>query len=134
VTREEARALFSDYLEDTLNPQTRDEMQAFLSQDPDCAAELFGLERTLSLLHRLPPREPALDLWREFAPLVEEFRATRRLDWAQRLRLRGEEWRAQISGGVILWTHALSERARARLERYVFHDHSLSHRTEEGRK
>ena len=75
MTRDEARARFSDYLENALDPAARDEMQAFLAQEPEAAAEMIGLERTLSRLHRLPPREPVLDLWLEFAPQVEAFRA-----------------------------------------------------------
>lgn len=73
MTREKARELFSDYLDHGLDLSQREEMQSFLAKDPDCAAELFALEHMLSLLHRLPPREPALDMWREFAPRVEEF-------------------------------------------------------------
>ena len=134
MTREQARALYSDYLENALDAQSRDEMQAFLVSEPDCAAELVALERTLSLLHRLPPREPALDMWREFAPRVEEFHAARRLKWADRLRLHGAELRAQISGGVILWTQALSERANARLGRYLRHDHGLQFHPDDGQE
>jgi anti-sigma factor RsiW len=122
VTTEEARALYSDYLEDSLDDQTRDELQAFLAEMPESAAELIRFERTLSLIHRLPPREPALDLWREFAPKMAEYQAERKLPWSRRLR---ENWMAmlsQISAGVILYTQALAEHTQARLERYLLHD------------
>jgi anti-sigma factor RsiW len=122
VTREEARARLSDYLEGGLDPAARDEMQAFLAREPDAAAELIGLERTLALLHRLPPREPTLDLWREFAPQVEAFRAERRLGLAERLRGQWGLVVAGLSEGVILWTHALAERAHRRLGRHLRHD------------
>ena len=126
MTREEAQALYSDYLEDALGSRQRDKMQTFLAREPECAAEMFALERTLSLLHCLPPREPTLDIWREFMPRVEEFKAERKLNWLERLRIRGEEFRAQVSGGVILWTHALSEYAHSRLGRYLQHDRRCS--------
>ena len=122
MTREQARALYSEYLEDALEPGRRDELQAFLAGEPECASELFALERTMTLLHRLPPREPSLDLWREFAPRVEAFRAERRLNLPMRLRLHWGILVAQVSEGVILWTHALAHRAHFRLHRHLVHD------------
>lgn len=122
MTPEQARALYSDYLEDALEPARRDEMQAFLAGEPERAAELFALERTMTLLHRLPSREPSLDLWREFAPRVEAFRAERRLPLAERLRLHWGILVAQASEGVILWTQALAHRAHFRLSRHLAHD------------
>lgn len=119
LTPEEARSRLSDYLENALDPEARDEMQAFLAREPDAASELFALERTLSLLHRLPPREPSLDLWHEFAPQVDAFRAERRLSVARRLRAHWGELIASLSEGVILWTHLLAARARARLGRHL---------------
>ena len=105
-----------------LEPGRRDELQAFLAGEPECASELFALERTMTLLHRLPPREPSLDLWREFAPRVEAFRAERRLNLPMRLRLHWGILVAQVSEGVILWTHALAHRAHFRLHRHLVHD------------
>ena len=122
MTREQAKALYSDYLEDALEPARRDEMQAFLAGEPDCAAELFALERTMTLLHRLPMREPSLDLWREFAPRVEAFRVERRLSLGERLRLQWGTLVAQVSEGIILWTHALAQRAHLQLHRHLTHD------------
>jgi len=134
VTRDEVRARYSDYLEDALDPAARDEMQAFLAREPDAAAELIGLERTLARLHRLPPREPVLDLWREFAPQVEAYRAERRLSLATRLRLHWAALLSQVSAGVILWTHALAHRAHSRLGRHLRHEHAPLLRTEERRE
>lgn len=126
MTRDEARGLYSEYLEDALDAATRDKMQAFLASEPECASEVFELARTLSLLHRLPPREPTLDLWREFAPQVEAYRAERRLSLRARLRLHWSLLVSQISEGVILWTHALAQRTHYRLNRHLLyeaHDH-----------
>lgn len=124
MTREEARARYSDYLEDALEPAVRDEMQAFLAQEPDTAAEMIGLERSLSLLHRLPAREPSLDIWRELAPHVETYRAERRLSLGHRLSLGWNRLLSQMSAGIILWTQALAHRAHRRLSRHLLHDPS----------
>ncbi|MDQ2798660.1 MAG: hypothetical protein M3Y13_03335 [Armatimonadota bacterium] len=124
MTREEARARYSDYLEDALEPAARDEMQAFLAQEPDAAAEMIGLERSLSLLHRLPSREPSLDIWRELAPHVDAYRAERRLGLNHRLSLHWSRLVSQVSAGVILWTQALAHRAHRRLSRHLLPDPS----------
>lgn len=134
MTRDEARAQYSDYLEDALDPAARDAMQAFLAREPEAAAELIGLERTLSRLHRLPPREPVLDLWREFAPQVEAYRAERRLNLTTRLRLHWGALLSQVSAGVILWTHALASRAHTGLGRHLRHEHAPLLQAEEQRK
>lgn len=123
MTREQARALYSDYLEDALNPETRDALQAFLAGKPDAAAELIALERTLSLLHRLPEREPSLDIWRELAPELEAFRAERRLSFPARLRAHWALFVASVSEGVILWTHALARRAHHHLSPHLHSEH-----------
>jgi len=134
VTRDEARARYSDYLEDALDPVARDEMQAFLAREPDAAAEMIGLERTLSRLHCLPPREPVLDIWREFAPQVEAFRVERRLSLAMRLRLHWSALLSQVSAGVILWTHALAHRAHSGLGHHLHHEHTSLFHADERRK
>ncbi len=134
MTRDEARARYSDYLEDALDPAARDAMQEFLAREPEAAAELIGLERTLSRLHRLPPREPVLDLWQEFAPQVKAFRAERRLDLATRLRLQWGAVLSQVSAGIILLTHALAHRAHAGLGCHLRHEHAPLLRADERRE
>ncbi len=134
MTRDEARALYSDYLEGALDPRARDEMQAFLAREPGMASEMIGLERTLSLLHRLPPREPSLDLWREFAPHMEAHRAARRLTPSARLRAQWHVLVASVSEGVILWTHALAAGAHLRLGRHLRHDARHPVRAGDGRE
>ncbi len=114
MTREDARARFSDYLENTLPPSDRDRLQAYLAAQPDAAAELIALERTLSLLHRLPAREPTLDVWHEILPEIEQLRAERRQSLPTRLRGHWAVVMASVAEGVILWTHALARRAHAR--------------------
>lgn len=122
MDRDEARELFSEYVEGTLDAGRRDAVQACLARNPDAAAELMAFERTLATLHRLPPREPSLDMWQEFAPKLAEWQAERRLGLWQRLRLNWLDLMAQFSAGVILWTHALAGRSHARWGRYLTHD------------
>ncbi len=112
MTREDARARFSDYLEDALSLKDRDRMQAYLAEHPNVAAELIALERTLSLLHRLPEREPSLDLWRELLPEIEAFRAERKQSLPTRLRGHWAVFMMSVSEGIILWTHTLARRAQ----------------------
>lgn len=111
MTREEAQAKGSDYLEHALSPPERDQMQAYLADHPDDAAALIALDRTLSVLHRLPPQEPSLDLWHALVPEIEQLRAERKLSLPLRLRGSWSIFAASVSEGVILWTHALARRA-----------------------
>lgn len=119
MTREDARSMFSGYLENTLEPATRDQLQAFLALQPEAAAELITLERTLSLLHRLPAPEPSLDLWQTLAPEVEAYRAERRLNLWVRLRWQWALLLSSVSEGIILWTHVLAGRADHGLSRHL---------------
>lgn len=130
MTWDEARLLYSDYLEDALDEPTRARMQAFLAAQPEHAADLSRFERTLSTLRRLPPREPVLDMWQEFAPRVEAYRAERRLALWPRLQQQWMRLLGQLSAGVILWTQALAARTHARLERYLLHDPLHSYQQE----
>ena len=111
MTREEARAKGSDYLENALNPKERDQIQAYLADNPGEAAELIALARTLSLLHRLPAREPTLDLWQALVPEIDAVRAERKQSLPLRLRGQWSVFVASVSEGIILWTHALAHRA-----------------------
>ena len=111
MTREEATAKFSDYLEHELSPSERDQLQAYLADHPGDAAELIALDRTLSVLYRLPLREPSLDLWHALVPEIEQLRAERKQSLPLRLRGQWSIFAASVSEGVILWTHTLARRA-----------------------
>ena len=134
MDRDEAQELYSEYVEGTLDAARRDAVQGFLAQNPDAAAELFAFERTLSVLHRLPPREPSLDMWHEFAPKLAEWQAERKMSLWARLRLNWLDLRAQFSAGVILWTHMLADRAHARLQHCLMHDPLTPLRTDAQRE
>jgi hypothetical protein len=127
MTAEEARELYSEYLGNRLDMQTKDDLQAFLAKTPECAAEFMQFERMLSLLHRTPPREPTIDLWPEFAPRVEEYCAERRLTPAQKFKIGWGELVSSLSAGLILWTHALAAHTWRRLERHLLVDPAASH-------
>lgn len=127
---DEARLLYSDYLENALDEPTRAEMQAFLAAQPDCAADLARFDRTLATLRGLPSREPVLDMWQEFAPKVESYRLERRLALWPRLHQQWLRLMSQLSAGVILWTQALAARTHARLERHLLHDPLHSYQQE----
>jgi anti-sigma factor RsiW len=122
VTTDEAREMFSEYVEDTLEVSEKERLQAFLAETPECAAELMQFERMLSVLHRVPQEEPRLDLWAEFAPRMAEYQAERKMVPAQRARSRWSEFMSSLSSGLILYTHALAERTHRRLERYLLSD------------
>jgi hypothetical protein len=134
VTHEEARLLYSDYLDNTLDSVARDRLQVFLAETPEAAAELIGFERTLSLLHRLPAREPTLDLWREFAPKLAAHQAERRMSLWPRVRQNWIRLLSELSAGVILWTHALADRTQARCERYLLNDPLPHYGSQDGRE
>jgi anti-sigma factor RsiW len=122
VTKDDARALFSDYLEGTLDPKTKDALQAFLVDTPETAAELIQFERTLTIMHRMPADEPRLDLWREFAPKMAEYKLEQKQGLRQRFGARWHGLVASFSAGLILYTHALAARTHERLERFLLQD------------
>lgn len=122
MTRDEAHALFSEYLDGALDEPIRARLEAYLEATPAIRAELDAFARTLDTLHALPPREPSLDLWREFAPHMAAYQAERRLSLAARLRTRWSHALSDLSAGLILWTHSLAARTHARLERYLLRD------------
>lgn len=122
MNAETARELYSDYLEGTLDPNTKREMERFLAETPLAQKELVEFEKMLSLMHRLPPREPSLDLWREFAPHMAEWQKERKLGWREKMATGWMRTLSQISTGLILWTHAVADRTHARLERYLLND------------
>ena len=122
MTANEARSLFSEYVDGTIDEQEKDQLQAFLAANPDSAAELMQFERTLSIVHRLPAQEPTLDLWAEFAPKMTEYLAEQKRDPMSRVRNRFADLRSSVSEGMILWTHAIASRTQAQLGKYLLRD------------
>jgi len=121
LDEEEVRSLFSEYLEGMLSPEVRDEVQAFLSDNPSLAAELIQYERTLAILHRLPAREPVIDMWAAIAPAAQEYKSEFRLTLKDKIHHKWHSFVATLSEGVILYTHTVASRAQARLGRHLLH-------------
>jgi len=122
VTANEARSLFSDYIDGTIDAEQKDQLQAFLAANPDSAAELMQFERTISIVHRLPVQEPTLDLWAEFAPKMTEYLAEQKQDPMARVRHKWADLRSSVSEGMILWTHAVANRTQLQLGKYLLRD------------
>lgn len=121
LDEDEVRSLFSEYLDGTLSPEVRDEVQVFLSDHPSLAAELIQYERTLTILHRLPAREPMLDMWSAIAPEAQQFKAEFRLSFREKMHHKWHGLVAAFSEGVILYTHTLASRSQERLSRNLLH-------------
>jgi len=122
VTRDEARELYSDYLDNLLDDARHARLLALWDADPAARADFDAFARTLSMLHALPAREPSLDLWREFAPHMAAHRADRKMSLPARAKQRWSQFCSELSAGLILWTHSLASRTHARLERYLLRD------------
>lgn len=122
MTRDEARALYSDYLDDALDAEDRARLLAFWEANAGMRADYDVFARTVRVLHALPAREPSLDLWREFAPHMAAHQEERRRSLPARAQHRWSQFRSELSAGVILWTHSLASRAHTRLERYLLRD------------
>lgn len=122
MTPNEARGLFSEYLEGMLDEHVKDRFQACVAAHPETAAELMQFQRTLSTLHRLPPEEPKLDMWGEFAPKMAEYLAEQKQQPMPRLAGKWHSLRSNVSAGMILFTLALAARTRARFGRYLLHE------------
>lgn len=122
MTAEEARELFSQYLDGTLEQPDADALQALLAANEETAVELIEFERALNLLHRMPSVEPKLDLWREFQSNMDDYAAISKLSFTARLKRHWLHTMAQFSSGIIIYTHSLAANTHARFERYLLTD------------
>jgi len=109
---------FSEYVDGTLDPDEKDQLQAYLAANPECAADLMRFSRTLSIVHRLPAHEPVLDLWAEFSPKLAGYLAEKKQP-GSRLAGKWAGFKSQLSAGLILYTQALAERTSARFGQYL---------------
>lgn len=114
---------FSDLLEGTLSCAEEAEVQAHLAHCTDCSCELHEMQYLMNLLREnCVRREPALDLWAEMAPKVEQVMAEQRLGFAERVRLRLSRTANSIAAGAILFTSVLAMNTEARLRKYLLTD------------
>ena len=58
MTKDEARALFIDYMYGGLDIDTQNQLETFLGQNPDLQEELDGMMQTRDMLQHLPVQTP----------------------------------------------------------------------------
>ena len=119
---EEARTIFSEFLERYLADHKADLLTAHLAECQSCRDELAELEETLCLMHGLPRQEPVLDLWKEFVPRLAEVRAELRLSPFRRARLHFVRFLATLAEGWALYRAALSYHLSQRFQRVGVED------------
>ena len=116
------REEFSDFYDDALDPSMKARVAAHIATCPPCAAEYRSFVRTLEVIRAIPPDEPAIDLWAEFAPQMAEFEAEQKYGVAQRVRRQWATVVGRVSEGAILYTRGLADRTTRRLAKYLIHD------------
>ena len=121
LDEDEVRSLFAEYLDGELSPELRDSVQIFLSSNPSVAAELIEFQRTIDILHRLPEREPVLDMWSAIAPDAQQYKAEFRLSVRERLIHKWHGALAAFNEGVLFYTRQVAARAHGRLSRNLLH-------------
>lgn len=121
LDEDEVRSLFSEYLERTLSPEVRDQVQVFLSNHASLAAELIQYERTLAILHRLPERESVIDMWPAISPEAEKYKSEFRLSLKDRIIHNWHSLIATFSEGVILYTRTVAARAQRHFSHHLLH-------------
>ena len=114
------REALSEYTEGTLPPSLRQGMTAHLTGCADCTDEAREMAALLKFLHhRLPKREPVLDIWTELAPKIALVQAEERLTVPDRLKLRAGRFLGTVATGAILFTQALAMTTEARMRKYL---------------
>ncbi len=99
----EAKELFSDYLEEYLIEPDLTRLMDHLSGCESCRNELDELQQALGVIHDLPPHEPVLDLWIEFAPMCSQVRAESRLGVADRIKRCFSHFRERLHEGAMIF-------------------------------
>ncbi|MES2459536.1 MAG: zf-HC2 domain-containing protein [Armatimonadota bacterium] len=123
MTCHHAQELLSGYLEESLSSSERERVETHVVNCAECARELREMKVMLSLFKdQCVRREPALDLWAELAPKVEQVMMEERLGVMDRLRLRGSRFCNNVAAGAILFTSALAMNTEARLRKYLLSD------------
>ncbi|MDX1934272.1 MAG: zf-HC2 domain-containing protein [Capsulimonadales bacterium] len=117
------REALSDHMEGGLPPSLRQSVTGHLKDCDSCAQEEREMAAMLGFLHhRLPKREPVLDIWAEMAPKIAAIQAEERLSIAARLRLRAGKFLGTVAAGAIMFTQALAMTTETRLRKYLLAD------------
>jgi anti-sigma factor RsiW len=123
MTCQHAQESLSGFLEESLSSPEQARVEAHVANCAECARELREMKMMLDLFKdRCVRREPALDLWAELAPKVEQVMAEERLGFLDRMRLRGSRFCNNVAAGAILFTSALAMNTEARLRKYLLSD------------
>lgn len=122
LTCQHAKELFSEYFDNTLDPERRHEVGAHLDLCEACSEEYRRFAQPLALLHAVPDPEPVLDIWQEFLPKMAAWEEEQKLSFWPRVRQQWHHAMAHIAEGAILYTSVLAHRTTERMERYLIRD------------
>ncbi|WP_395088220.1 hypothetical protein [Armatimonas sp.] len=87
--------------------------------DNETLADFQELSEVLQLLHRLPQREPVLDVWPELEPKLVQFQLEERMGIFARWRFRCARFLSNFAFGAILFTQAVALNTETKMRRYV---------------
>lgn len=113
---------FSGFYDNSLNVEEKRKVAAHIATCPSCAAEYRSFARTLEVIRAIPAEQPTIDLWAEFAPIMEQVEADRKLGIGARAQRIWRQLLGGISEGAILYTTQLARRTNRRLAKYLTHD------------
>lgn len=116
----------SDYLEGNLAPQRNSAISAHIETCVACAQEARLLTSMLSVLQKLPPREPVLEIWSELEPKVAAVIAEERMGFFERIHHRVFQILSNFAAGSILFTQAVAVNTEARMRKYLIQDPFLA--------
>lgn len=122
LTCQHAQDLFSEYFDNTLDPERRHEVEAHMELCDACSELYRRFAKPLAMLHAIPDPEPVLDLWQEFLPKMAAWEEEQKLALLPRLRQQWHRALAHVAEGAILYTSVLAHRTTERMERYLIRD------------
>lgn len=113
----EARDLMSDYLEQDLTDNEVRLMEEHLVGCSTCRMELADLDYTLKVVHGLPRQEPAVDLWKQFAPKFAEICPELRPGFMGQIRLYFSDLVSSVREGWEIFTATMRYNLYGSVER-----------------
>jgi len=111
--------VLSDYVEGNLSAAQLREFDRARHDDPELDKEASELRTLLTVLHRLPPQEPVIDVWPELQPKLALIQAEERMGFFVRWRCRIERFLSNFASGAILFTHAVAINTERQMRKYV---------------
>lgn len=122
LTCQHAQELFSEYFDNTLDPERHHDVGAHLDRCAACHEEYLRFAQQVVFIHNAQDPEPVLDLWQEFLPKMAAWEEEQKLALWPRLRQQWHHAMAHIAEGAILYTSVLAHRTTERMERYLIRD------------